>query len=360
MVKVMLSRSDTIGFCHKVRDALGDESLELHLFHEAVLEFRSSRDHSVFVDKVTMLLDGHPDLLHSFNFFFIPDECKIKVRGDNNPHRNKAMAKLMFQSTIDFVNRARKIFRRHPEIYGSFVKIISTHRGNLLEAYNKVSTLLKDFTDLHRDCSRFFPKSVIKTAKKLETRSSCGRFGPSYRLLPEAKVKSSCPGPSIAAQVLNHQLVLKSSFPTSDSSGNQCRNSTRENQHNDELFLCEDYRYELDMLIKITRSAITRIKNFLEQDLLCRHFLDLPSAVNGGSLLKASEPSPPSLSTSQFFPHTHRHLLPPPTPIHSPRFLASLNSVPPGSFLHLSLSSLAGWPANVVCLINHQRSVHMT
>ncbi|OWM86129.1 hypothetical protein CDL15_Pgr010953 [Punica granatum] len=55
MVKVMLSRSDTIGFCHKVRDALGDESLELHLFHEAVLEFRSSRDHSVFVDKVTML-----------------------------------------------------------------------------------------------------------------------------------------------------------------------------------------------------------------------------------------------------------------------------------------------------------------
>ncbi|PKI33475.1 hypothetical protein CRG98_046124 [Punica granatum] len=265
MVKVMLSCSDTIGFCHKVRDALGDESLELHLFHEAVLEFRSSRDYSVFVDKVTMLLGGHLDLLHSFNFFFIPEECTIEVRGDNNPHHNQAVAKLMFQSTIDFVNRARKKLRRHPGVYDSFVKIISTHRGNPLEAYNKVSTLLKDFLDLHRDCSRFFPKSVIKTAKKLETRSSCWRFGPSYRLLLEAKVKSSCPGSSLAAQVLNRQLVLKSSFPTSDSSGNQCRNSTHENQQDDELFLCEDYRYELDMLIEMTRSAIARIKNFLEQ-----------------------------------------------------------------------------------------------
>ncbi|OWM86124.1 paired amphipathic helix protein Sin3b-like [Punica granatum] len=254
MVKVMRSLHDAIGFIHKVRDAFGNESLELHLFYEALHEFSSSCDYSVFVDKVTMLLGGRPDLLLSLNFF-MPDECKIEVRGDDDPHHDKAMAKLMFQSTVDFVNRARIQLTLHPGVYELFVEIVSTHRGNLLETYSKVSKLLKDFPELLLDCSSFFPKSVIKRATEPET-----RYLPSYRLLPETKAKSSCPRSSLAAQVLNHQLVLKSSFPTSSSSGNQ---------HDDELFFCEDYRYELDMLIETTRSAITRIKSFLEQDLRC-------------------------------------------------------------------------------------------
>ncbi|OWM86128.1 hypothetical protein CDL15_Pgr010952 [Punica granatum] len=250
MVKVMPSLPDAIEFVHKVRDAFGNESLELHLFYEALREFSLSRDYSVFIDKVPMLLGGRPDLLRSLNFF-MPDECKIEVRGEDDPHHDKAVAKLMFQSTIDFVNMARIQLMPHPGVYESFVEIVSTHRGNLLETYSKVSKLFKDFPELLLDCSRFFPKSVIERATEPET-----RYLPSYRLLPEAKAKSSCPRSSLAAQVLNHQLVLKSSVPTSSSSGNQ---------QDDELSLCEDYRYELDMLIETTRSAITHIKSFLGQ-----------------------------------------------------------------------------------------------
>ncbi|XP_031399984.1 paired amphipathic helix protein Sin3-like 5 [Punica granatum] len=264
MVKVKPSRSDAIDFYNKVRDAFGDESLELHLFIEAFRKYRSSLDSAVFLDKVTTLLGARPDLLRSLNFLFLPDERKIKIRGINDPRRNKAVSKLMFECTIDFVTRARKQLRHHPGVYESFVKIVSTNKGDLVEAYSKVSILLKDFPDLLCDCSRYFPKSVIKRAKEPETSLSCARFGPSYMLLPEAKVKSR-PGSGLAAQVLNHHVVLKRNFPMSDSSENQRERCTHVNQHDDELFYSEDYRYELDMLIETIRSAIARIKNFLEQ-----------------------------------------------------------------------------------------------
>ncbi|PKI51669.1 hypothetical protein CRG98_027971 [Punica granatum] len=57
----------------------------------------------------------------------------------------------------------------------------------------------------------------------------------------------------------------KRAFPSSDSSENQIEYSTRKIQRDDELFRCEDYRYQLNMVMKTPRSAITRTENFLEQ-----------------------------------------------------------------------------------------------
>ena len=101
--------------------------------------------------------------------------------------------------------------------------------------------------------------------------STCKRLGPSYRLLPDEFVHPPSSGRTqFCNEVLNDIWV---SLPTGSEEGANFK-SSRKNTYEENLFKCEDDRYELDMIIEQNFSTLTflndlaiRMSNFSNEEL---------------------------------------------------------------------------------------------
>mmetsp|Transcript_2091 Transcript_2091/g.7479 ORF Transcript_2091/g.7479 Transcript_2091/m.7479 type:complete len:1018 (-) Transcript_2091:188-3241(-) len=83
--------------------------------------------------------------------------------------------------------------------------------------------------------------------------SNCERSGASYRLLPKNYPRGRCSGRSeLANQVLNDNWVA---ITSGQEDSNSFKNM-RKNQYEENLFRCEDDRFELDMMIETNESAV--------------------------------------------------------------------------------------------------------
>ena len=83
--------------------------------------------------------------------------------------------------------------------------------------------------------------------------SNCERCGPSYRLLPKGYQRLACSGRSPDQQAMLNDDWVSISSGTEDA--NSFKNM-RKNQYEENLFRCEDDRFELDMMIETNASCV--------------------------------------------------------------------------------------------------------
>ena len=89
---------------------------------------------------------------------------------------------------------------------------------------------------------------------------NCKRHGPSYRSLPDEYHQPKCSGRTeLCNEVLNDQLI---SVPTGSEDGFK---TSIKNQFEENLFACEDERYELDMVIEINTSTIQALLPIIKE-----------------------------------------------------------------------------------------------
>lgn len=91
--------------------------------------------------------------------------------------------------------------------------------------------------------------------------STCKEVTPSYRQLPDEILIPPCSGrTTLSDNVLNDKCI---SIPTG--SEDFSFKSTRKNIYEENLFKCEDERFELDMIIENNRSAIKVLDQIIER-----------------------------------------------------------------------------------------------
>lgn len=100
--------------------------------------------------------------------------------------------------------------------------------------------------------------------------STCKEVTPSYRQLPSEVQSLSCSGRSaLSDQVLNDRCI---SIPTG--SEDFSFKSTRKNIYEENLFKCEDERFELDLIIENNAAAIHVLEDIIEE---CKALEDAPN-----------------------------------------------------------------------------------
>ncbi|KAF5479524.1 hypothetical protein F2P56_000335 [Juglans regia] len=115
-------------------------------------------------------------------------------------------------------------------------------------------------TDGAKEKERYKEKYMYKSIQELDL-STCERCTPSYRLLPDDyPIPLASQRSELGAQVLNDHWVSVTS-----GSEDYSFKHMRRNQYEENLFRCEDDRFELDMLLESVSSAAKRVEELLNR-----------------------------------------------------------------------------------------------
>lgn len=179
---------------------------------------------------------------------------------------------------LEFFNRVKNELGSR-KLYHEFLKCINLFSQEVITR-GELITLVRDLVGSHQELFEWFKnfigydEAVDQIPEKKEKQppvilvpratyeidySTCRRCGPSYRALPRSFLVPHCTGRTEADKaVLNDTWV---SVPTG-SEDFSFKNS-RKNDYEEELFKCEDDRFELDLLIEQNLSAIRSIEPLL-------------------------------------------------------------------------------------------------
>ncbi|OAE28655.1 hypothetical protein AXG93_1335s1470 [Marchantia polymorpha subsp. ruderalis] len=175
-------------------------------------------------------------------------------------------------------------FSADEHVYKAFLEILNMYRkGNkpISEMYQEVATLfsehadgehadlLEEFTSFRPDSSGAPVGPLLPTSRKKKysnkpiselDMSNCERCTTSYRLLTKSYPKPICTHRTdLAREVLNDSWVSVTS-----GSEDYSFKHMRKNQYEENLFRCEDDRFELDMLLESTNVTARRVTELLE------------------------------------------------------------------------------------------------
>ncbi|KAL5494645.1 hypothetical protein ACEPAI_106 [Sanghuangporus weigelae] len=115
-------------------------------FLNIMKDFKSEMiDTSEVIDRVSSLLRGHNDLIQGFNTFLPPGyriPCTTDAidttttpgftldRSHNKPSGAQRDAPSEFQKAVQFVNKAKTLYRNNPEKYMLFLEALQSYKGS--------------------------------------------------------------------------------------------------------------------------------------------------------------------------------------------------------------------------------------
>ncbi|KAH9508489.1 Paired amphipathic helix protein Sin3a [Bulinus truncatus] len=180
-----------------------------------------------------------------------------------------------------FFDKVRKALR-HQEVYDNFLRSIVLFNQEIVtkqELVTLVSFFLSKFPDLFREFRDLLGvneqgggvETVPHGAAQKERISgelameidftTCKRYGASYRGIPSKFVPPKCSGRSaLCREVLNDTWV---SFPTWSEDSSFV--TSRKTQYEENIYKCEDERFELDYVIETNFSTIKSLEAVLKK-----------------------------------------------------------------------------------------------
>ncbi|CAL1533075.1 unnamed protein product [Lymnaea stagnalis] len=180
-----------------------------------------------------------------------------------------------------FFDKVRKALR-HQEVYDNFLRSIVLFNQEIVtkqELVTLVSFFLSKFPDLFREFKDLLGvneqgggvEAVPHGAAQKERISgelameidftTCKRYGASYRGIPSKFVPPKCSGRTVLCrEVLNDTWV---SFPTWSEDSSFV--TSRKTQYEENIYKCEDERFELDYVIETNFSTIKSLEAVLKK-----------------------------------------------------------------------------------------------
>lgn len=180
-----------------------------------------------------------------------------------------------------FFDKVRKALR-HQEVYDNFLRSIILFNEEIVtkpELVTLVSFFLSKFPDLFREFKDLLGvneqgggvEAVPHGAAQKERISgelameidfnTCKRYGASYRGIPSKFVPPKCTGrTALCREVLNDTWV---SFPTWSEDSSFV--TSRKTQYEENIYKCEDERFELDYVIETNFSTIKCLEGVLKK-----------------------------------------------------------------------------------------------
>ncbi|KAK3764797.1 hypothetical protein RRG08_046433 [Elysia crispata] len=180
-----------------------------------------------------------------------------------------------------FFDKVRKALR-HQEVYDNFLRSIILFNQEIVtkpELVTLVSFFLSKFPDLFREFKDLLGvneqgggvEAVPHGAAQKERISgelameidfnTCKRYGASYRGIPSKFVPPKCSGrTALCREVLNDTWV---SFPTWSEDSSFV--TSRKTQYEENIYKCEDERFELDYVIETNFSTIKCLEGVLKK-----------------------------------------------------------------------------------------------
>lgn len=252
-------------------------------------------------DQVSRLFHDQTDLLEEFTNF-LPDSQapaapaknqRKGAKGKRADYDEPADAKhpKAIQKELAFFDKVKNRLRNR-ETYQEFLKCLNLFSQEIInrnELQSLVYDILGRYPDLMHGFNEFLGRcesmgkapvpgddsTTRKAQAKLDARdlkaaaqrdkamsmrpvaeldlSNCERCGPSYRMLPKGYQRLACSGRTPEIQLLLNDDWVSISSGTEDA--NSFKNM-RKNQYEDNMFRCEDDRFELDMMLETNASCL--------------------------------------------------------------------------------------------------------
>ncbi|XP_010548113.1 PREDICTED: paired amphipathic helix protein Sin3-like 5 isoform X2 [Tarenaya hassleriana] len=280
---------EAIKLVTKIKARLQDDGHSYRSFLDILDMYRMERkSKSEVCQEVTLLFQGHEDLLEEFNHF-LPDSSgsnptPLSGRNAALRDRNSAMPATHQKHSDKKIKPLHKVQdnSEHSD-QGEAESLVNEgqwsrclkagdNRGCLDYENNGHQERDQDNDRTERSAasgskdigSHKIPlstnKYLAKSINELDL-SDCAQCTPSYRLLPENyPIQIPSHRNEIGAEVLNGRWVSVTS-----GSEDYSFKHMRKNQYEESLFRCEDDRFELDMLLESVNSAIKRVAELLEK-----------------------------------------------------------------------------------------------
>ena len=193
-----------------------------------------------------------------------------RPRSSSRDYYIDARGRQALYEEIDFFDRVKRVLDK--QVYQEFLKCLNLYTQEILnkqDLVHLVSGFLGKVPDLLEWFKRFIgykdPMAELAAMREMQTAASaaveelpeidfraCKRYGPSYRALPQAYQDQKCSGRTeLCEEVLNDTWV---SFPSW--SEDSVFLSSKKNVYEEQLFKCEDERYELDRVIEANLATI--------------------------------------------------------------------------------------------------------
>lgn len=251
----------------------------LHTFHE------EHNTISNVYEQVAVLFKNHSDLLREFKQF-LPDTTQSEPRPQRTrPKTRKRKAEeleISPQSVNDynFFDSARAQLRTEPPLYEEFIKVLRLYNEEIISQYDLLTTvraLFSAYPELYTEFLQFCEwedvplpaspspdsPSPVELSPAIERNvldlSQCERADVSYCVLPAEFVHPVCSGRTdLCHEVLNDTYV--SAPPPSESV-----KMPRKNEYEENLVLCEELRYEMDIAIAINSSTIAALQKIAKE-----------------------------------------------------------------------------------------------
>mmetsp|Transcript_21997 Transcript_21997/g.42715 ORF Transcript_21997/g.42715 Transcript_21997/m.42715 type:complete len:1011 (+) Transcript_21997:60-3092(+) len=293
--KTTIEFNHAVQYVAKIKNRFRDQPEIYGEFLDILHDYQANRTIDEVFMRVQKLFGGQPDLLDEFKYFLPAKQAPSQMRRNKNKN-NKKKPMLSLRRTIKDDSQRMRVRVSYPpgsekdlqllerikqtiprKNWIELVKVLHLHTLGIVTRLELV-TMVEDVmgSDSPEYVDRFKhmigydeweeSQRITRERKNYYTFvasvdfTSCQQPTPSYRRIPDDIPLPSCSGRTpLCDEVLNNRCI---SIPTG--SEDFSFKSTRKNQYEENLFKCEDERFELDMVIENNAAAI-RILEPLEQ-----------------------------------------------------------------------------------------------
>ncbi|XP_019445511.1 PREDICTED: paired amphipathic helix protein Sin3-like 4 isoform X1 [Lupinus angustifolius] len=245
--------SQELAFCEKVKAKLrnSDDYQEflkcLHIYSKAIITQHELKS------RVGDLLGKYPDLVEGFNEFLVQSEKNDGGFFAGVLNKKSVWSEGQGPKPMKVEDRDRDRDR---------------HRNDGLkerdrECRERGKSTAIAFKDVSGSRVSLYPSKDMYLSKPINELdlSNCEQCTPSYRLLPKNyPIPLASQKTELGAEVLNDHWVSVTS-----GSEDYSFKHMRKNQYEESLFICEDDRFELDMLLESVNVTTRRVEELLEK-----------------------------------------------------------------------------------------------
>ncbi|XP_051147504.1 paired amphipathic helix protein Sin3-like 4 [Andrographis paniculata] len=271
-----LGREDAINYLQTVEKVFRGREDKFDEFIKVLRDFRVQKIVGAdVVLKAKELFEGHWDLTLGLNVF-LPKEAQIDLPPEEESFLRKKAVE--FNEAVEFVERIKATCQDHDDddVYKAFIDLLDMYkmgRKSAKEVYSQISVLFADYVEFIIEFAHFLPclwgTESVELPQPYRNTIPFGDGGspsnyesctPSYRLLsPNTMIPTPSERTKIGDEVLNDNWICVASEENKDySSKHMLKNPYEEN-----LFKCEDERFELDVLMESAKAASHRIERLL-------------------------------------------------------------------------------------------------
>ncbi|KNC52797.1 uncharacterized protein AMSG_12193 [Thecamonas trahens ATCC 50062] len=271
------SLDTALNYVNKIKQRFESNPEVYTVFLEILQTYqREVRTITEVYDEVSRLFANEPDLLEEFTTF-LPESLahhNRRKRGREGASRGRPLKRAKIElapdDEIGFFNAVKR--RLTAPLYADFLKALHVFSNQILSTAETVK-LVRTILAGHPDLISWFEAFVdykeqgakmrrVQSISQIDNDeyidySQLKKYGPSYRALPTSYRRPSCSGrDDLCDSVLNDTWVASAATDSDDF----IFKSSQKNEFEERLFLCEEERYELDMVIEQNASAIRALE----------------------------------------------------------------------------------------------------